>query len=413
MKPITKSNKAFYLIALCWLVYVCSYVGKLSYSANIQQMGSAFKVSYAQTGSVSTFFFFAYGAGQIINGFLCKKYNIRYVIFTCLLVGSAMNVLMAVLPTFSLLKYVWLINGAAMSFLWTSLIRLLSETLKKEDVNKAVMTMGTTVATGTFAVYGMSSLFVALGIFRITFFIAAGIMTAVAVTWFFAYRPLVNPLQAERALTLEQTENVSTNTTASVQYHSVGLLFAILIFFAIANNFIKDGLTSWTPDILSTIYHTPAWLSILLTLLLPVMAIFGTFVAMRIYKTVKNFVGTCVMLYVGLATLVGLVILLLSTSLLPLTVVCFAVVSCLGAGVNNVLTSLIPLKLKTKINAGKIAGILNGFCYLGSTISAYGLGSIADAFGWLAVFYTLFGVCLFVLLLGCIYLSLQLFRKKS
>lgn len=411
MQHAQKHNKTFYLIALCWLVYVCSYIGKLSYSANINQMGLAYGVPYAQTGIVSTFFFFAYGAGQIINGFCCKKYNIRGVIFGSLLVASAMNILVAVISDFSLLKYVWLINGAAMSFLWTSLIRLLSETLNKQDINKAIVIMGTTVATGTFLVYGMSSIFVALGVFRIIFYVAAAIMVAVALLWFLSFPSLVKPLKAERQQ--EEIQTAKTSTDVSATYSYIGLLIGILAFFAIANNFIKDGLTSWTPDILSTVYDTPGWLSILLTLLLPVMAIFGTVVAMRVYKIVKDFVGTCVVLYIGSAVLIGLVITFLSTPAMPVTIVCFALVACLMAGVNNVITSLVPLKLKMKMNAGKLAGILNGFCYLGSTLSAYGLGSIADAFGWNAVFYTLLGVCGFVLLLGGAYLTVRLLKKEK
>ena len=411
MQHAQKHNKSFYLIALCWLVYTCSYIGKLSYNANINQMGLAFGVPYAQTGSVSTFFFFAYGAGQIINGFCCKKYNIRYVIFCSLLVASAMNILIAVIPNFALLKYVWLINGAAMSFLWTSLIRLLSETLNKKDVNKAIVAMGTTVATGTFLVYGMSAIFAAIGVFRITFYVAASIMITASLLWFFVFPSLVKPLQAEREQ--EESQTAQTNAGVSTTYSYVGLLIGVLVFFAIANNFIKDGLTAWTPDILSAVYDTPGWLSILLTLLLPVMAIFGTVVAMRVYKTVKDFVGTCVVLYIGSAILISLVIVFLSTSAMPVTIACFALVACLMAGVNNVITSLVPLKLKMKMNAGKLAGILNGFCYLGSTISAYGLGSIADAFGWSAVFYTLLGVCLFVLLLGGAYLAFRLIKKEK
>lgn len=374
-------------------------------------MGLAYGVPYAQTGIVSTFFFFAYGAGQIINGFCSKKYNIRGVIFGSLLVASAMNILVAVISDFSLLKYVWLINGAAMSFLWTSLIRLLSETLNKQDINKAIVIMGTTVATGTFLVYGMSSIFVALGVFRIIFYVAAAIMVAVALLWFLSFPSLVKPLKAERQQ--EEIQTAKTSTDVSATYSYIGLLIGILAFFAIANNFIKDGLTSWTPDILSTVYDTPGWLSILLTLLLPVMAIFGTVVAMRVYKIVKDFVGTCVVLYIGSAVLIGLVITFLSTPAMPVTIVCFALVACLMAGVNNVITSLVPLKLKMKMNAGKLAGILNGFCYLGSTLSAYGLGSIADAFGWNAVFYTLLGVCGFVLLLGGAYLTVRLLKKEK
>ena len=66
--------KATWLIMLCWLVYTCSYIGKLSYSANISQIEELFSLRHGESGTVSTFFFFAYGAGQIINGLLCKKY---------------------------------------------------------------------------------------------------------------------------------------------------------------------------------------------------------------------------------------------------------------------------------------------------------------------------------------------------
>ena len=76
-KKITKTTL---LIMLCWLVYTCSYIGKLSYNANIVQIGPAFGVTKDECGMVSSFFFFAYGIGQVVNGFLCKRYNIKYVI---------------------------------------------------------------------------------------------------------------------------------------------------------------------------------------------------------------------------------------------------------------------------------------------------------------------------------------------
>lgn len=70
------------------------------------------------------------------------------------------------------------------------------------------------------------------------------------------------------------------------------------------------------------------------------------------------------------------------------------------AGVNNIITSMVPLSLRENGNSGKIAGILNGFSYLGSTISSYGLGLIAETFDWIAVFVTLIGVSIFVICIG-------------
>ncbi len=86
-----KLNKSVQLIILCWLVYTSSYIGRLSYNANIVQIREYFNVSYSETGLVSTFFFFIYGFGQIVNGLLCKKYNVKYTIFTCLIISSLMN----------------------------------------------------------------------------------------------------------------------------------------------------------------------------------------------------------------------------------------------------------------------------------------------------------------------------------
>ena len=48
------------------------------------------------------------------------------------------------------------------------------------------------------------------------------------------------------------------------------------------------------------------------------------------------------------------------------------------------------MQLRDKANSGFIGGILNGCCYLGSTISSVGLGAIADAYGsWSPVFVLL------------------------
>ena len=405
----SKWNKSTILLVLCWVVYTCSYIGKLSYSANINQIGTAFDVPYAQTGMVSTFFFFAYGIGQIVNGLLCKKYNVKYVVFTCLTIASAMNVLVAFSPSFSLLKYFWLVNGIVMSFLWPTLIRLLSETIKKEGINRAIVVMGTTVATGTFLVYGISALFAALGNYRLTFCVASLLLVSIAIVWIFSFDRLVIPLrhecEAEDKRLAEQKESNESTGTVVLTKRVLAFLLCILAFFAVVNNFVKDGLTAWTPDILASQYNTEGWLSILLTLLLPLLAIPGTVVAVKIYNLVKNFIGACTLMFVMSAILVGIVIFCLAgpTATIVITIVSLALISALMSGIDNIIVSMVPLQLKGQVNSGKLAGVLNGFCYLGSTISSYGLGAIADEWGWMAVFYVLLGVTCIVVLIGIVY----------
>ena len=411
-----RDRRATGLIFLCWLAYAASYVGKLSYNANISQFESNLGISHAEAGMVSTFFFFAYGAGQVVNGIFCKHYPIKPLIFSALAVASCMNILVVLVPTFSAIKFIWLINGIAMSFLWTSLIRLLSETLNARDIPRAVFLMGTTEATGTFVVYGLSAIFAAIDAYRTTFFIAAALMMAAALVWLLSFDRLVTPLRAMRREEKREKEVALPITEAerrAGRLKKYAFFFAVILSFAVANNFVKDGLTAWTPSMLSKLYATPGWLSILLTLLLPVLAIAGAGVAMRLQARVKNFVATCTIFFAGSAVLVLAVILLLPTGMVAVTVACFAVISCMMAGVNNVITSMIPLHMKDEFNSGRMAGIINGFCYLGSTLSTYGLGLIADNLGWNAVFYVLLSIAAAVAVFGAVFMTIKYLHSRT
>ena len=390
------------LIALCWLVYTCSYLGKLGYNANITQIESVFGVSHATAGMVSTFFFFAYGIGQIVNGLLCKKYNIRYVVFGSLLISGLMNALVGLSNNFSLVKYFWLINGGALSVLWPSLIRLLSETMDEKNMPRAVIVMGTTVATGTFFVYGLSALFVKFLTYTVMFFVAGILLPTIALLWIVVYPHLVKT--KKEACIQVQTEEKKRGLT--------GLWIPILIMavFAVVDNLTKDGLTTWVPMILKETYGLPDYVSILLTMLLPILAIFGTTVAVALRKKIKDFVVLCAFLFASSAFFISVVILCLPSGIFVVTLASFGIVACLMSGVNNVITSMAPLYWKKRVNSGMLAGILNGCCYLGSTISAYGLGAIADVGGWNSVFYLLFGICALCTLLGVLYMTV---RKKK
>ena len=105
-----RDRSSVLLIYLCWLVYACAYVGRGTYAANINPVMDYYSVNHADAGLVSTAFFFAYGIGQVINGLFCKKYNIRWIIFGCLMLSGAVNLAIVLLPGFAPIKYLWIIN---------------------------------------------------------------------------------------------------------------------------------------------------------------------------------------------------------------------------------------------------------------------------------------------------------------
>ena len=396
---------------ICWLVYTCSYLGKLGYSANITKIEDAYSVSHSVAGMVSTFFFFAYGVGQIINGLFCKRYNLRLVVFCSLVISGAMNLLVVFVNNFNLIRYFWLINGASLSLLWPSLIRLLSETLDKKDIAKAIIVMGTTTACGTFLVYGLSALFVAVGSFKTTFILAGTLLPLISVVWFVLYPKFVNNKGVEEVK--QDKIAISESPTKKVSLSFIICIF-ILGFFAVVDNFVKDGLTTWVPMILKETYNLPDYASILLTIVLPILAIFGTFVAVNVHKKIKDFVILSSVLFFVSGIFITVVILCLPTGQFVITLASFGIVACLMSGVNNIVTGMAPLYWKEKFNnSGFLAGILNGCCYVGSTISAYGLGFVAENRGWNFVFALLAGFCFLTVVVAICYAVISKIKSKT
>ena len=184
---------------------------------------------------------------------------------------------------------------------------------------------------------------------------------------------------------------------------------------AIITNLVKDGLNSWVSKILYDQYNLEESLSIILTMVLPVVALFGNTFAVMLVKKIKthNLVSGLIFLLVTVLTFV--VTLLFKTPYWYLVLAVFSIVFLFISSSNSLITSIIPLTIKTKSNSGFIGGILNGCCYVGSTISSVGLGAIKEAYGsWMPIFtlFIILGVCA-VALNGICYLVNFIRVKKQ
>jgi len=391
MNPSTRvdscKRSSFFLpVFLCCMVYTASYLGRYSYSANITPIIDAFGASRADAGLITSFFFFSYGIGQILNGILCKYYPKRLIISVSLIVSSILNLAVYAGIPFHLYKYLWLINGICLSILWPSLVLLLSETISKENLTKSALVMSLPVPIGTFIIYGASSLFVNAGHFEYAFLLAAFTMLIATAVWIAFF-----PKAFSGARPVQQT---AKSEPAGTKF-SPALLGTILIlaFFAVGCNLVKDGLGTWVPAILKENFALPDSLSILLTLLLPVVSFFSAALDAYMHKKIPSFVKLCALWYILAFVLIGLVILTVNSGPWLLVLALFGLIALFAHGINTLITSMAPLHMRDQINSGLLTGILNGCCYMGSAISSYGLGSVADKAGWSGVFWLLFAVC--------------------
>ena len=379
------------LIFLCWAIYCAAYVGRYSYNSNNLPISQFYGVSDMEIGLVSSCFFFAYGAGQIINGLLCRYYNMKYVLPCSVIVSSIINVVIYCGVPFQYFKYLWLLNGLAQSVLWSSLLLILSRNLDEKYIKIAIVAMSTTVSLGTFLSYGISAVLATFGGFKWSFFIGATLMTLVGIIWIFTYDKITNKNVENKS------ESIPVKRKTDKSVYKILVLFGVI---AIIVNLIKDGLVTWVPKILFDTFSLPESLSIILTLIVPVLAIFGTYLVVSLSKKIKEYSVILAIIFAGASILTGGIIALLSSTLWGLILAFFGILSLLMSGANNVVTSILPLSLRDRANSGFVGGILNGCCYLGSTISSAGLGAISDAYGeWTPVFWLLFIMSLVVVLI--------------
>lgn len=375
------------LILVCWLIYVASYISRYSYNSNIVAVKDYYGVSNAETGLVGTCFFFAYGIGQIVNGLLCKKYNKKIFLSIPLILSAIINFFLYTLPVFKIYKYLWLLNGCCLSVLWSLLVLTLSENLDEKHLTAAMVVMSSTVAAGTIISYGTSALYNLAGKFRYSFLTGGFSAGAIAVVWL---------LSCDKLTVKNKAEQESLQTRENEKSKPNFLVISTLVIFGIcmiAGNLLKDGLNVWVPQILKDTYGFGDSLSIILTIALPILGLFGALFVVQMNKFVRDGVLLNGLLFLAATGCMFVVFQLLKTTLYIPIIVLFGLISLLMHAANNYITSFIPLKMRDRFNSGLLAGILNGCGYVGSTLSSYCLGIVADLSGWNGVFVLLTIIC--------------------
>ncbi len=399
MNSVLNMKKDTKIIFICWLSYTVAYIGRLNFSASIVAVVSQLDVTKAQAGLVGSFFFFAYGIGQLINGILSKRYNAKYMIFFSLISSSLLNFLMPLSGNISVMKYIWLLNGAVQSILWCTLIKTISQKVSDKNMSKAIVVMSTTTPIGTFFAYGLSSILIKLSNWQTIFFIAGALLIITAFIWLSLYG--------------KSSKEAISNNKSDIQKPKIGKAFIAVLFITamagIANGFIKDGVTTWVSSLLYEEFKISQAFSVMLTLLLPLVATAAAATVKKIHEKIQSHTAMNT-LYFGIASLfcAGILIALKLRSF-PLIMLCFMSVAFIMAMINNVITSVFPLDNRKAIDAGFTAGLLNTFCYVGSTITSYALGSVAQTMGWNITFIIMLAVCVTAAVIS----SLGFFTNKK
>ncbi|MBQ7337574.1 MAG: MFS transporter [Clostridia bacterium] len=408
MKPNTTSTAlprvfldrkhASFLIYLCCILYSTAYVGRYSYAANLYYVMGDLAVTKDVAGLVSSFFFFSYAFGQLLNSWLAKYYEPRRVMTIALSISAICNLGIGLCPDVIIMRPVWLINGIAQSMLWCCLLNMQSKYLCKEDIGRAIIWNSMTVAFGTVTCYGLTALFNRMGLsWRVMFYFSFALLFAVAMLWWFGIGSLekgvkngsciiYDPNTAAKELP-KQPQNAAKPSPAKLFTRYFVPPFVLACVAAATCSFIRDGVVTWLPTILIEDFGVDPSLSTALTMLLPLISLLGAVTVRQMQKKLHGHMLMEGLLFVVATLSIGGIILLYSARLAVVTLILFALMYWMLMAISNITTSVIPFACRNRGNVGGVSALLDSCCYLGSMLSTYGLGYVADEFGWMSALY--------------------------
>ncbi len=379
------------LLLMCFLVYTISYIGKYSYSTNIQNVITDLQISKSYAGYVSSAFFFCYGAGQAINGFLCEKLNSKWTVSIALLVSAFITFLMFFLKNIIAMSILWGVNGLVLSVLWCHCIKLLATIRDEKYIVRSVTVMSATLPAGIVIAYGCSTLFTFFDVWKINYIFAAALLGAIAITFMF----VVNLIERSEKKELLDTPKLAAEPK-KIEGVSIFRLFGFsvipLFIIGIMTGLIRDGSNTWLPVLLTDTYALPDFFSILLTLGLPLMGVFTAVLSTGLMKKTNN-VLISLLICGGIGAVISLILVFTFQLSFVVLVILFMLLSICAYIMTNTLTSILPLYYKGRLRSGEAAGIVDAFVYLGSAIGMLIISEIVETWGWQAFMFFLLGCC--------------------
>lgn len=383
-RKITNQYYISLLFWLCWVAYTFTYIGRLNYTACMVDMLLHENLSKEQAGMISTSAFVTYGVGQFINGFLGDRMPPKRQMFIGLLLSAAANALMGFASAFPAMLLLWSVNGFAQSMTWCPIVRILTDLLQKKPRERALINLATCVPAGTLAAYILAALLVAVSSWRMVFFFAAVLLLMSAIIWFFGITKVERHSQECCIVeTAEEPENAATKADKPHGGRALILSGGFCIGTGIVlHGVLKDGVSTWAPTFLMDTFGLKPSLSILATTVFPIINLAGVYAASWLNRRFLHNEVTTSGAFFAAALLAVLFLHLLGRYSMVLSLILLAFIASAMLGVNTMTVSLMPIYFAKYGKASAAAGVLNSMAYIGSAVSSYITGAIAQHWGW-------------------------------
>ena len=411
MKKIISGRTTALFVAVCWMAYSFSYIGRLNFSASMAEMTNSGVLLKSEAGAVTTGFFICYGLGQFLSGWLGDKVPPRYLVFTGLACSSLINFAISFGPPVALMTVLWSANGLSQALLWAPICRIVSDRVHTSRRQKACTALATTMAGGTLFAYVLSALLISAKGWSASFVCGSVCTLAAALVWIFVTTKIEK--DTEKNGEIEEMPVRIDDSGEAVPHDEIPsnfiklLLVSGLMTLAVASGvqgILKDCMSTWVPTFISDMFEMSPVISILTGSLLPVFGLFGPYLANYIMARTRDELSSLFILFVISSVALALLALFGRFSIVVSIVALAATYAC-SLGQNMFIVGTIPMYFHNVGKVSMITGTLNAVSYLSTAVLSWITGALVEGAGW-GIVMTLW------LVLSCVAAVSVIFAKR-
>lgn len=384
-KRISDNKKVKLLAYICTLIYFTSYMTRLNYAAVVAEIEKSEGIPKDMLSLAVTGLFITYGIGQLISGWLGDRIPPKYLMFSGLLLSTAMNVLLPLNTNVVYMTVVWCVNGFGQALMWPPMVKILSGYLSPENYVKATFTVIIGSTCGTIGVYLAASACIAIASWRALFYLCAifGIIgMLLCMVGISSVEKFAEKYGEDVVLAPVNTKDDSENSGYVKITASVGALIAAIMFAIVMQGSLRDGVTTWLPTYIENTFNLGTAMSILSGVVLPLFTLVCVATVKAIFpKFIKNELAFAGIIF-GVGVVAALVLALLPTSNPVISIGCSALLVACMHGVNQLLICIVPGHFKKTGKISTISGLLNFATYVGAALSTYCFAALAKNDNW-------------------------------
>jgi OPA family glycerol-3-phosphate transporter-like MFS transporter len=372
-----RAKNAVWLGGATFLAYTACYAARNMLSAMAPQMVDGNVFDAAAIGNMGGVFFFSYGVGQLINGFIGNRVGAKYMTAAGLLFSGVLAAAFPFCASVPLSAALWGVCGFLCSMLWGPISRLVGENTEPAQGKVILTALSVASNFGVAVTYFFAFAAIAAGDWRIGFFIGGGAVAAAACAWYAA----VGRLERKGAVA-RTPRGAGPQAAVSLPFRVKG--FAAMTVVTMLNGVTRNAISFWTPVFLVEKLNLDMGAAAGFASVLPFLNMAGVFAALWAMRFARQSAEKmCLVLFAAAAALFAALFALDGRCALLSAAVLFAA-SAAMAGVCNIIFSIYVLRFADGGGLSGITGFLDFSSYMSAAAASAAFARLS-AGGWRAV----------------------------